>query len=107
MTEPDFSDITGEETSSNEGGNSSPDKRGHKKVHVKCRYGTHTYNNTNKCEVCRRKPVGILLVGVNPRTGTNDHDFVKYTCENHEGDIRGDLEYPPEQVVRVDFPQDD
>lgn len=106
MSGPEFDDITGEETSSNDSKDSSPDKRGFKQVHIKGRFGTHTYDNTTDCVVCRRKPAAVLLVGVDPVSDYDDHDSVRHVCEDHEGDVRGDLEYHPEQVKRVDFQQE-
>lgn len=103
MTEPDFSDITGGEAPESKSTDRKQSNRGHHQVHIKGRWGTSTYDDTEDCVVCGRKPDAILLVGVDPAADHDNHDSVRHVCDHHEGDVRGDLEYHHEQVKRVDF----
>lgn len=103
MTEFDFSEITGEEQDDSNKNERKQSNRGHHQVHIKGRWGTTTYTDEEPCCLCGRKPDAVLLIGVKPSGKPETPDDVKHVCDDHEGDIRGDLEYPPELVERHEF----
>lgn len=99
----DFSEIAGEEQSDEDNTERKQSNRGHHQIHIKGRWGTTTYTDDKPCKVCGRKPDAILLVGVKPSGKPETPDDVVHVCDDHEGDIRGDLEYHPDEVIRRDF----
>lgn len=103
MTDFEFDELDGgDEPSSSETG-SSTERTSTKQLHVKGRYGTKTYTNDEGCYVCGRNADALLLVGVASENPERIPKRVIQICDNHEGDVMGDLKYPPEVVKRLDY----
>ena len=103
MTELDFSDITGGESSGSSSGGSSSNRTQAEQLHVKGRYGTTTFHNTDGCIVCGKNADAVLLIGVSADGDKGMRDGERLICDEHEGDVRGDLEYDQDRIVRKDF----
>lgn len=103
MTGPDFSELDGGEVESEDSDSDSHSRTEFKQMHIKGRYGTKTIKNTEGCQVCGRNGDAVLLTDVVEGEVEPEYDRVIVICDHHEGDVRGDLEYPPEKVQRRDF----
>lgn len=103
MTEPDFSEMTGEEKESDESDSGGRSRTEFKQLHIKGRFGTKTVKNTEGCQVCGRNGNAVLMTNVVEGEVQPDYDRVIVICDHHEGDVRGDLEYEPELVQRREF----
>ncbi len=103
MSEPDFSDITGEDVESGSTDTDGHTPTGFKQMHIKGRYGTKTVKNTEGCRVCDRNGDAVLITNMVEGEVEPEYDSVIVICDDHEGDVRGDLEYKPELVQRREF----
>lgn len=103
MTGPDFSEIQGDETESSDSDSDGRGRTEFKQMHIKGRFGTRTVKNTEGCQVCGRNGNAVLLTNVVEGEVKPDYDRVIVICDDHEGDVRGDLEYKPELVQRREF----
>lgn len=103
MTEPDFSEITGDADNEQGSSTTSSKRTSAKTTYVKGQYGTTQFDNTDGCRVCDRNADAVLLVGVGEDGDKGMRDGDVLVCDSHEGDVRGDLEYDHTRVQRVDF----
>jgi len=101
--EPDFSELGGEETQSSSSSSSSSSRTQFKQVHISGRYGTKTIKNTEGCHVCGRKSEVVLLLGFSKMLQSQAWDRGVQVCENHVGDVRGDVEYQRDEIKEVRF----
>lgn len=101
--EPDFTDleVEGDAPSSNDSGSRS--RTEFKQMHIQGRFGTETVKNTEGCQVCGKNSDLVLMTDVVEGEVEPDWDRLIQTCESHEGDVLGDLEYPSEKVQKREF----
>jgi len=103
MTGPDFSELGGGESESNSSSSSSSSRTQFKQIHVSGRYGTKTIKNTEGCHVCGRNSEMLMLVGFNKMLQSQAWDREIQVCDNHVGDVMGDLEYDRDEVEVKEF----
>lgn len=104
---PDFSDFGADDEDDSNVDRATHEKTGQKQMHIKGEYGTDTVVNTDGCRVCGRNADRALLVGVSKYGTGMLWDEIILSCKHHEGDIRGDLEYPREEVTVKKFDEED
>lgn len=100
---PDFSDMTGEESSTSDSDSGSQSRTEFKQLHIEGLYGTKTIKNTDGCRVCGRNSNVLLLTNYIGDAADAQWTREIQVCEAHEGDVRGDLDEDQFPVERREF----